>query len=291
MWPEDCWSDRLSIEMSMYVSCSTICVLIVRDAELGLIRIRDFSCTESHFESPTIKLESSDTQISEPIPEPPPTFYNMDGYLPTPTGLGNRTTFTEPFDLRVYQFLDSAGYYGDLAKMNITKLSPSTSGVNGAGVIPTPHTPAAVVASMSQCSCSRFRFLRGCRICGDGNVGLPTSPTTFEPQIHIADLPNNADEVDPCADIHSQGAAIQEPTHSHMPSNEKVSLLLNSYQPNVNYRTSSVRTGLSQPIDSASNSQLPSSLSQSGNVDHLEWPVIRSSKYTLQFVQNSVDML
>jgi len=82
--------------------------------------------------------------------------------------------------MSVYQF---EWYYNDLAAMNLTSHLPLPQRVNDT-IAPAAPSPAAIVASMAHCDCSRVHFLRGCQVCGDDDdVDMPTtSVPVVQPQ-------------------------------------------------------------------------------------------------------------
>jgi hypothetical protein len=146
---------------------------------------------------------------------------------------------------------------------------------------------------MAQCNCSRSRSLQGCKICGDGDVDAPTPSTTIVSVVQSMrrELPHSSitglshrdslDAVDRSADIHCRDEAHNELTFGY-PSDDEADLssLLATYQRNKQYRMSSLRTDLSQPVDPDLCSQLTNSAPQSTNIDNLKWPNPLPSKYT-----------
>jgi hypothetical protein len=247
---------------------------MARDIEFGLSRIWDFSCDESDLELPPINMESPDALQAhhpESTPEPPTDFYDKCGSLLRGT-LFKPMLPSESFDLCLQcPFINSNGYYNDLAAMNLTSHLPlPSSGVNDI-IAPAAPSPAAIVASMAHCDCSRVHFLRGCQVCGDDDdVDMPTTSVPVVQPQHSDTDSYNKERVDGA----EQSSDIDVLLY---PDEIELSSHLATYERNMGDQTSSLRTDLSQPNDINLRPHLTSSVSHPTNID---FPTARSSKYS-----------
>ena len=290
MWPKDRWSSDLTIELSMYIPSYP--PYLSYEIANFIFRIRDFSCNDADFESPSIKIECLD--IFQPYnpnsdAQHPAQFYDEYGTVLEPITLVNRTGSTIPFDLcSDCPFINSAEYKNDLSAMNLA--IPTSGGMDSISAMSAPSSnPATIVSSMAQCNCSRFSFLRGCTICGNSNVdsSMVTTPVISNVQSATWEQPRPSNKgsldsgdmeaVDQYADIHPQGETDEELTLTYPSDDEdELSGLLAPYQWNMKYRVSGLRSSLPQPEHPGPRQQLSRALFQSINTDGLDLPDILS---------------